>query len=113
VTGVAGPAEGSPHCHVPAEFDPEHSASLGAAVGRFVKAAQWLARELEEGRGCHAALLQVAVLQSDLDAIAARLVDGHLRFCVNRAVAEGQTPEEVHAMLVPVQSLLFARRSAP
>jgi len=32
------------------------------------------------------------------------------RHCVNRAVAEGQTPEEVFAMLVPVQSVLYARK---
>jgi DNA-binding FrmR family transcriptional regulator len=110
VTGRSADAEGSPHCHVPATFNPEVHTALAAEVARFVKAAQWLARELEEERGCHAALLQVSVLQADLDSIAAHLVDGHFRYCVNRAVAEGQTPEEVHAMLVPVQSLLFARR---
>jgi len=66
-------------------------------------------QELDQGRGCHAALLQVSVLKADLDSIAAHLVDGHLRYCVTRAAAEGQTPEEVHVMLVPIQSLLFAR----
>jgi DNA-binding FrmR family transcriptional regulator len=105
----AGP-EGSPHCHVPATFDPDRRKTLAAEVARFVKAGQWLARELDEERGCHAALVQVAVLQADLDTIASHLVDGHLRFCIGRAVAEGQTPDEIHAMLVPVQSLLFARR---
>jgi len=107
-TGVG--SEGTPHCHVPATFDPEHNKALAAEVARFVKAAQWLARELNAQRGCHVALLQAAVLQADLDSIGARLVDGHLRYCVSHAVAEGQTPDEVHAMLVPVQSLLFARR---
>lgn len=105
----AGP-EGSPHCHVPATFEPEQRKALAAEIARLVKAAEWLARELDEQRGCHAALLQVAVLQADLDSVSARLVDSHLRYCVSRAVAEGQTPDEVHAMLVPVQSLLFARR---
>ena len=82
MTGRRAGTEGSPRCHAPATFEPE----------------------------AHAALLQVSVLQTDLDSIAAHLVDCHLRYCVNRAVAEDQTPEEVQAMLVPVQSLLFARR---
>lgn len=100
----------APHCHVPAVFDPEHVQSLAAEVSRFVGAAQWLAKELEQERGCHAALLQVSVLQADLDAIAGRLVDGHLRHCVRQAVAAGQSPDEVQALLVPLQSLLFSRR---
>jgi DNA-binding FrmR family transcriptional regulator len=104
-----GGAEDAPHCHVPAAFDPDHRQSLGAEVARFVSAAQWLARELEEERGCHAALLQVSVLQADLDAIAGRLVDGHLRYCVRQAIATGQSPDEVQSLLTPLQSLLFAR----
>ncbi len=107
-TGEPGDA---PHCHVPAAFDPEHRRLLAAEVARFVGAAQWLARELEEERGCHAALLQVSVLQADLDAIASRLVDGHLRYCVRQAIASGQSPDEVHSLLTPLQSLLSARRS--
>lgn len=105
-----GPGD-APHCHVPATFDPQHRQSLAAEVARFVGAAQWLARELEEDRGCHAALLQVSVLQADLDAIAGRLVDGHLRYCVRQAIATGQGPDEVQSLLTPLQSLLFARRS--
>jgi DNA-binding FrmR family transcriptional regulator len=107
-TGGSGDA---PHCHVPASFDPGHRRSLDAEVARFVGAAQWLARELEQERGCVAALLQVSVLQADLDAIASRLVDGHLRYCVRGAIAAGQSPDEVGALLQPIQSLLYARRS--
>ncbi|MFN8629269.1 MAG: metal-sensing transcriptional repressor [Chloroflexota bacterium] len=105
-TGRPGDA---PHCHVPASFDPEHREALVSSVKRLVGAAQWLARELAEERGCHAALLQVSVLQADLDAIAGRLVDGHLRYCVREAVAAGAGPDEVAALLTPLQSLLFAR----
>jgi DNA-binding FrmR family transcriptional regulator len=101
----------APHCHVPASFDPKHRQGLVAEVSRLVSAAQWLARELEEERGCHAALLQVSVLQADLDTIAGRLVDGHLRYCVREAVASGQSPDEIGAMLTPLQSLLYARRA--
>jgi len=114
---IAGPSRHAgrpgeaPHCHVPASFDPVHQKSLAAEVVRFVGAAQWLARELEEERGCDAALLQVSVLQADLDAIAGRLVDGHLRYCVRQAIATGQSPDEVQSLLTPLQSLLFARRS--
>ena len=79
-------------------------------MARLIGAAQWLARELHEGRGCHAALLQASVLQADIDAIAARLVDGHLRYCVTRAIGAGQTPAEVQGLLAPLQSLLFTRR---
>lgn len=107
-TGGAGDA---PHCHVPAAFDPKHRQSLAAEVARFVGAAQWLARELEQERGCHAALLQVSVLQADLDAIAGRLVDGHLRYCVRQAIVAGQSPDEVQSLLTPLQSLLFSRRA--
>lgn len=101
----------APHCHVPASFDPKHRQALVAGVSRLVNAAQWLARELEEERGCHAALLQVSVLQADLDTITGRLVDGHLRYCVREAVATGQGPDEIGAMLTPLQSLLYARRA--
>lgn len=107
---TGGPGE-APHCHVPASFDPRHRRSLVAEVSRLVSAAQWLARELDEERGCHAALLQVSVLQADLDAIAGRLVDGHLRYCVREAIASGQSPDEIGAMLTPLQSLLYARRA--
>ncbi len=99
-----------PHCHVPASFDPDQQKALATDVRRLVGAAQWLARELDERRGCHAALSQVAVLQADLDAIGARLVDAHLRYCVTRAIIGHQTPDEVHALLVPLQSILYARR---
>lgn len=107
-TGGQGDA---PHCHVPASFDPRYRQSLLAEVTRFVVAAQWLAKEIEEERGCHAALLQVSVLQADLDAIAGRLVDGHLRYCVREAIVAGEGPDEVQSMLMPLQTLLFARRS--
>jgi len=107
---TGGPGD-APHCHVPAAFDPKHRQSLAAEVARFVGAAQWLAKELEQERGCHAALLQVSVLQADLHAIASRLVDGHLRYCVRQAIATGQGPDEVQSLLTPLQSLLFARRS--
>ena len=68
---MGGPAD-APHCHVPASFDPVHQKSLAAEVTRFVGAAQRLAMELEQERGCDAALLQVSVLQADLDTIARR-----------------------------------------
>ena len=102
--------ESSPHCHVPADFDPEGQRALRAEVTRLIGAAQWLATELEEGRGCHAALLQASVLQADIDTIAARLVDGHLKYCVTRAIGSGQTPDEVQSLLTPLQTLLFTRR---
>ena len=104
------PTESSAHCHVPADFDPEGQRLLKAEVTRLIGAAQWLARELEEGRGCHAALLQASVLQADIDAIAARLVDGHLKYCVTRAIGSGQTPDEIQGLLMPLQTLLFTRR---
>ncbi len=107
---TGGPGD-APHCHVPASFDPVHQKSLAAEVARFVGAAQWLARELEQERGCDAALLQVSVLQADLDTIARRLVDGHLRYCVRQAIATGQSPDEVQSLLTPLQSLLSARRT--
>lgn len=99
-----------PHCHVPATFEPEQREALATDVRRLIRAAEWLARELDERRDCHAALAQVAVLQADLDAVAFRLVDGHLRYCVAHAIAEGQRPDEVVNLLVPIQSVLFARR---
>lgn len=107
---VAPRPDGPPHCHVPATFEPEQQEALATDIKRLIRAAEWLARELAERRGCHAALTQVAVLQADLDTIAARLVDGHLRYCVAHAVADHQSPQEVLGLLVPVQSVLFARR---
>ncbi|MEK6720990.1 MAG: metal-sensing transcriptional repressor [Chloroflexota bacterium] len=105
-----GPSESASHCHVPADFDPEGRRVLRAEVARLIGAAQWLATELDEGRGCHAALLQASVLQADIDTIAARLVDGHLKYCVTRAIGSGQTPDEVQSLLTPLQTLLFTRR---
>jgi len=102
--------DGPPHCHVPATFEPEQRQALATDLKRLIRAAEWLAQELDERRGCHAALAQVAVLQADLDAVASRLVDGHLRYCVAHAISEGQRPEEVLSLLVPIQSVLFARR---
>ncbi len=102
--------ESSSHCHVPADFDPDARLALRSEVARLVGAAQWLARELDEGRGCHAALLQASVLQADIDAIAARLVDGHLKYCVTRAIGSGQTAAEIQGLMMPLQTLLFARR---
>ena len=64
----------------------------------------------EEGRGCQTALLQAAVLQANLDGITARLLDGHLTYCVAHAVGTGQSPEEVRSLLKPIQTLLFTRR---
>ena len=107
---ASGPSEASSHCHVPADFDPDSQRALKAEVTRLIGAARWLASEIDEGRGCHAALLQAAVLQVDVDAIAARLVDGHLRYCVTRAIGSGQTPDEVRNLLSPLQTLLFTRR---
>lgn len=105
-----GPVEASSHCHVPADFRPDDRLKLRAEVDRLIAAAQWLAREIDEGRGCHAALVQASVLQADVDAIAARLVDGHLKYCVTRAIGSGQRPDEIHSLLAPIQTLLFARR---
>jgi DNA-binding FrmR family transcriptional regulator len=111
VTGlVTGSTEASAHCHVPPEFDPDGQRVLRAEVTRLIGAARWLATEIDEGRGCHAALLQASVLQADVDAISARLVDGHLKYCVTRAIGSGQTPDEVQGLLTPLQTLLFARR---
>ncbi len=107
---VTSPGESSSHRHLPAEFDPDGQLALRSEVARLIGAAQWLARELDEGRGCHAALLQASVLQADIDAIAARLVDGHLKYCVTRAIGSGQTPAEIHGLLMPLQTLLFTRR---
>ena len=103
-------SESSPHCHVPADFDPDARLALQSEVARLIGAAQWLARELDEDRGCHAALLQASVLQADIDAIASRLVDGHLKYCVTRAIGSGQTAAEVQGLLMPLQTLLFTRR---
>ncbi len=103
-------SESSSHCHVPADFDPVARLALRSEVTRLIGAAQWLARELDEGRGCHAALLQASVLQADIDAIAARLVDGHLKYCVTRAIGSGQTAAEIQGLMLPLQTLLFARR---
>ncbi len=103
-------SDGPPHCHVPATFEPEQRELLATEIRRLIRAAEWLTRELDERRGCHAALAQVAVLQADLDTVASRLVDGHLRYCVAHAVAEGQRPDEILSLLVPIQSVLFARR---
>ncbi len=105
-----GPDESFSHCHVPADFDPDGQVALKSAVNRLIGAAQWLAAELEQGRGCHAALLQASVLQVDLDTITARLLDGHLKSCVARAIGSGQSPDEVQALLMPLQTLLFTRR---
>ena len=106
---VARPG-GPPHCHVPATFEPEQREVLATDIRRLIRAAEWLAHELDERRGCHAALAQVAVLQADLDMVASRLVDAHLRYCVAHAVAEAQSPDEILSLLVPIQSVLFARR---
>ncbi len=103
-------SESSSHCHVPADFDPHARLALRSEVARLIGAAQWLARELDVGRGCHAALLQASVLQADIDAIAARLVDGHLKYCVTRAIGSGQTAAEIQGLMMPLQTLLFARR---
>ena len=46
----------------------------------------------------------------EFDAIAARLVDGHLKYCVTRAIGSGQTPDEIQGLLTPLQTLLFTRR---
>lgn len=108
--GVSNGGVEPPHCHVPASFDPEQRKALTREVSRLIRAAEWLSRELAEDRGCNAALLQAVVLQADLDTIAARLVDGHLKYCVTQAIVEDRRPDEVHALLVPLQSLLFARR---
>lgn len=54
--------ESSSHCQVPADFDPDARLALQSEVARLIGAAQWLARELDEDRGCHAALLQGSVL---------------------------------------------------
>ncbi len=104
------PSESSSHCHVPATFEPEGQRALRAEVTRLIGAAQWLGKELDEGRGCHAALLQASVLQADIDAIAARLVDAHLKYCVTRAIESGQTAAEIHGLLMPLHTLLFTRR---
>ena len=50
------------------------------------------------------------MLQADIDAIAARLVDAHLKYCVTRAIGSGQTAAEVQGLLMPLQTLLFTRR---
>jgi len=111
VTSIAiPPSEASAHCHLPADFDPDGQLALRSEVARLIGAAEWLARELDEGRGCHAALLQASVLQADIDAIAGRLVDGHLKYCVTRAIGSGQTAAEVHGLLMPLQTLVFTRR---
>lgn len=100
----------SPHCHVPGSFDPDHQRALANDVKRLVGAAQWLARELDEERGCHAALAQAAVIQSNVNSIVSRLVDGHLRYCLPGAIVAGQSPDEIQGLLAPLQSILFARR---
>ena len=106
---TTAPSESSAHCHLPADFDPDSQRALRSEVARLIGAAEWLARELDEGRGCLAALLQASVPQADIDAIAARL-DGHLRYCVTRTIGSGQTAAEIHGLLMPLQTLLFTRR---
>lgn len=108
ITPVTGPE--SPHCHVPGSFDLDHKRALASDVKRLVGAARWLARELDEERGCHAALAQAAVIQSNVNSVISRLVDGHLRYCLPHAVASGQSPEEIQGLVAPLQSVLFARR---
>ena len=65
-------SESSSHCHVPADFDPDARLALRSEVARLIGAAQWLARALDDGRGCDAALLQASVLQADIELLFAR-----------------------------------------
>lgn len=99
-----------PSGFVPGTFDPERQRTLASDVRRLIRAAEWLATELDQQRGCHAALTQVSALQADLDAISERLVDGHLRYCVAHAVDAGRSADEIQAMLTPLRSLIFMRR---
>lgn len=108
--GAAAAGREPPHCHVPGSFDPDHQAALANDVKRLVGATRWLARELDEERGCHAALAQAAVIQSNVSSIVSRLVDGHLRYCLPSAIVAGQSPDEIQALVAPLQSILFARR---
>jgi len=107
---AAAARRASPHCHVPGSFDPDHQRALENDLKRLVGAAQWLARELDEERGCHAALAQAAVIQSNVNSIVSRLADGHLRYCLPGAIVAGESPDEIQAMVAPLQSILFARR---
>ena len=103
------PDQSFSHCHVPADFDPDGQVALKTAVNRLIGAAQWLAAELEQGRGCHAALLQASILQVDLDKIHRATGGRHLKSCVARAIGGGQSPDEVQALLMPIQTLLLTR----
>jgi DNA-binding FrmR family transcriptional regulator len=98
------------HCHVPASFDPAAHADLLATSARLVRAVEWLRREIESGRECHAALTQVTVVQADVDQVRDRLLEGHLRYCLAPALAEGRDPDEIAALLAPVASLFGVTR---
>ena len=98
------------HCHVPASFDPEAHADLLATSARLAHAVEWLKREIESGRECHAALAQVTVVQADLDQVRNGLLEGHLRYCLTPALVEGRDPDEIAALLAPVASLFGVSR---
>ena len=109
--GLAGEVRRAPaHCHVPASFDPEAHADLLATSARLAHAVEWLKREIESGRECHAALAQVTVVQADLDQMRSGLLEGHLRYCLTPALVEGRDPDEIAALLAPVASLFGVSR---
>lgn len=97
----------TPHCHVPASFDPEQREALRRHLARLVGAIQWLEREVSEQRECHATLAQGAVVDGELRTVIGLLVDGHLRHCVLGAVEQGQRADEIAGLLAPLRSVLF------
>lgn len=97
------------HCHVPASFDPQRHEQLRTSIHRLVGAAAWLEREVAEGGECHALMSQVAVLESELRSISVSVLDGHLNACILGAIAQGQRPDEIAALLAPIRSVLYRR----
>ena len=68
-----------------------------------------LQRMVDEDAYCVDILTQVAAVQTALEQVAVRVLDGHVRHCVADAVGSGDADEKLDELMAAVQRFTRAR----
>lgn len=89
-----------------------HKADLQKRLARVEGQVRGLARMVEDERYCIDILTQLAAVQTALEAVGLKVLDEHVRHCVTRALASGDTAEaetKANELLAAVQRFAKTR----
>jgi DNA-binding FrmR family transcriptional regulator len=79
--------------------------ALLSRLNRIEGQIKGIARMIEEDRYCVDVLTQISAASAAIDGVAMRLLDDHIRGCVQKAIRDGEGEQSIDELLAIVKKL--------